>query len=145
MQSDARWLVLSKPLRAPLRDGTTVLASTLVRSLPAARECAYLGDPDAPLRPGLDRVLPAGHVGYAPGLVDKARLFATLVDPRLRDLDVHLFFSPNRASQSVLAAVRRFSSKRRFVQTIPASEGAEAHVGALRSLDATNSGEPSTR
>jgi hypothetical protein len=136
VQSDARWLVLSKPLRAPLRDGTTVLASTLVRALPTARECAYLGDPDAPLRPGLDRVLPAGHVGYAPGLVDKARLFATLVDPRLRALDVHLFFSPNRASQSVLAAVRKMSSKRRFVQTIPASEGAEAHVGALRSLDA---------
>ena len=136
MQSDARWLVLSKPLRAPLRDGTTVLASTLVRALPAERQCAYLGDPEAPLRPGLDRVLPAGHVGYAPGLFDKARLFATLVDPRLRALDVHLFFSPNRASQSVLAAVRRFSRRRKFVQTIPASQGAEAHVGALGLLDA---------
>jgi hypothetical protein len=136
VQSDARWLVLSKPLRAPLRDGTTVLASTLVRSLPPDRECAYLGDPDAPLRPGLDRVLPAGHVGYAPGLMDRARLLATLVDPRLRALDVHLFFSPNRVSQSVLRAVRSFAKGRKFVQTIPASEGAEAHVAALRSLDA---------
>ncbi len=136
MPSDVRWLVLSKPLRAPLRDGTTVLASTLVRSLPADRECAYLGDPNAPLRLGLDRVLPAAHVGYAPGLFDRARLLGTLVDPRLKALDVHLFFSPNRASSSVLAAVRRFGGRRRFVQTIPASEGAEAHVAALRGLDA---------
>lgn len=128
--------MLSKPLRAPLRDGTTVLASTLVRALPASRQCAYLGDPDAPLRPGLDRVLAAAHVGYAPGLIDRARLLATLLDPRLRALDVHLFFSPNRASSSVLSAVRKFGGRRRFVQTIPASEGAQAHVASLRGLDA---------
>lgn len=128
--------MLSKPLRAPLRDGTTVLASTLVRGLPRDRQCAYLGDPSAPLRPGFDRVLPAAAIGYAPGLFDRARLLGTLLDPRLRELDVHLFFSPNRASQSVLAAVRKFGGRRRFVQTIPASEGAEAHVRALRGLDA---------
>ncbi len=136
MPSDARWLVLSKPLRAPLRDGTTVLASTLVRALPPGRECAYLGDPEAPLRPGHDRVVPAAAIGYAPGLLDRARLLGTLLDPRLSSLDVHLFFSPNRASQSVLAAVQRLGRRRRFVQTIPASEGAEAHVGALQRLDA---------
>jgi hypothetical protein len=133
---DARWLLLSKPLRAPLRDGTTVLASTLVRALPDAIDVAYLGDPEAPLRPGHDRVLPALAVGYAPGLLDRARLLMTLMDPRLRKLGVHLFFSPNRASQTVLAGVRRTSPHRKFVQTIPASDGAEAHAAALRGLDA---------
>lgn len=136
MAVDVRWLLLSKPLRAPLRDGTTVLASTLVRALPPEVDVAYLGDPEAPLRPGHDRVLPALAVGYAPGLLDRARLLATLVDPRLRRLAVHLFFSPNRASQTVLAGVRRTSPGRRFVQTIPASDGAEAHAAALRGLDA---------
>jgi glycosyltransferase involved in cell wall biosynthesis len=134
--ADVRWLLLSKPLRAPLRDGTTVLASSLVRALPPEVEVAYLGDPEAPLRPGHDRVLPALAVGYAPGLLDRARLLMTLMDPRLRKLGVHLFFSPNRASQTVLAGVRRTTPGRRFVQTIPASDGAEAHAGALRGLDA---------
>jgi hypothetical protein len=133
---DPRWLLLCKPLRAPLRDGTTVLAAALVRGLPAELEVAYLGDPDAPLRRGLDRVLPAPSIGYAPGLRDRARLFATLVDPRLRRLPVHLFFSPSRASQGVLAAVRKATPARRFVQTIPSSDGAEHHVRALGSLDA---------
>ena len=72
---DPRWLLLCKPLRAPLRDGTTVLAAALVRALPPELEVAYLGDSDAPLRPGLDRVIPAAAIGYAPGLRDRARLF----------------------------------------------------------------------
>ncbi|MBC8067674.1 MAG: hypothetical protein IAG13_05010, partial [Deltaproteobacteria bacterium] len=134
--AEPRWLLLSKPLRAPLRDGTTVLASSLVRALPPEIDVAYLGDPEAPLRPGHDRVLPALSFGYAPGLRDRARLLMTLVDPRLRKLAVHLFFSPNRASQTVLATVRRASPGRRFLQTIPASDGAEAHAGALKGLDA---------
>ncbi|HWB80650.1 MAG TPA: glycosyltransferase [Nannocystaceae bacterium] len=136
MAVDARWLLLSKPLRAPLRDGTTVLASSLVQALPDEIDVAYLGDPETPLRPGHDRVLPALAVGYAPGFLDRARLLMTLVDPRLRKLGVHLFFSPNRASQTVLAGVRRTAPGRRFVQTIPASDGAEAHAAALRGLDA---------
>jgi glycosyltransferase involved in cell wall biosynthesis len=134
--SDPRWLVLSKPLRAPLRDGTTVLASSLVRALPVDRECAYLGDTEAPLRPGLDHVIPAEAVCYAPGLLDRARLLGTLVSPRHRHRDVHAFFSPNRASQSVLAAIARLSKRRRIIQTIPASDGADEHVAGLRGLAA---------
>lgn len=136
MASDPRWLVLSKPLRAPLRDGTTVLASTLVRALPVERECAYLGDPEAPLRPGLDYVVPANPVGYAPGLLDRARLLGTLVSPRHRHRDVHAFFSPNKASQTALAAVAKLSKRRRIIQTIPASDGAHEHVDGLRGLAA---------
>ncbi|MBK6917971.1 MAG: glycosyltransferase [Deltaproteobacteria bacterium] len=142
MAASPSWLLVSKPLRAPLRDGTTVLASSLVSALPPGRECAYLGDPGAPLRAGLDRVLPSPPVGYAPGLVDRARLLATLVDPRLRSLHVHLFFSPNPTSQGVLAGLRRGASlrrsgaARRWVQTIPAGDGAERCVGALAVLDA---------
>lgn len=142
MAASPSWLLVSKPLRAPLRDGTTVLASSLVSALPPGRECTYLGDPGAPLRAGLDRVLPSPAVGYAPGLFDRARLLATLVDPRLRSLHVHLFFSPNPTSQGVLAGLRRGASlrrsgaARRWVQTIPAGDGAERCVGALAVLDA---------
>jgi hypothetical protein len=133
--ADARWLLLCKPLRAPLRDGTTVLAAALVRALPPDLEVAYLGDPDEPLRRGLDRVLPAPAIGYAPGLRDRARLFTTLVDPRLRKLPVHLFFSPSKMVSGLLAAVRKTSPGRRFVQTVPCSDGAEHHARALASLD----------
>ncbi|HET6583375.1 MAG TPA: hypothetical protein VFG69_08005, partial [Nannocystaceae bacterium] len=106
------------------------------RALPPELEVAYLGDSDTPVRPGLDRVIPAPPIGYAPGLRDRARLFATLVDPRLRRLPVHLFFSPSRTSQGLLAAVRKTAKGRRFVQTVPCSDGAEQHVRALGSLDA---------
>lgn len=135
MPVDPKWLLLCKPLRAPLRDGTTVLAAALVRGLPRELEVAYLGDSDAPLRPGLDRVISAPAIGYAPGLRDRARLFTTLVDPRLRKLPVHLFFSPSSTSQGLLSAVRKTAKRRRFVQTVPCSDGAEHHVRALGSLD----------
>jgi len=133
--ADARWLLLCKPLRAPMRDGTTVLAAALVRGLPRELEVAYLGDPDAPLRRGLDRVIPAPAIGYAPGLRDRARLFTTLVDPRLRKLPVHLFFSPSKMVSGLLAAVRKTTPSRKFVQTVPCSDGAEHHARALGSLD----------
>lgn len=135
MPVDPRWLLLCKPLRAPLRDGTTVLAAELVRALPPELEVAYLGDPDAPLRRGLDRVLPAPAIGYAPGLRDRARLFTTLVSPGLRKLPVHLFFSPSRMVSGLLAAVRKTTPARKFVQTVPCSDGAEHHARALSSLD----------
>lgn len=148
MVASPTWLLLGKPLRAPLRDGTTVLASSLVAALPDTRQVAYLGDPGAPVRPGFDRVLPAAPIGYAPSLLDRARLLATLVDPRLRTLHVHLFFSPNPASQAVLTTVRRTVARggtRRFVQTIPAGTGATRAVAGLRVLDAVVTTSEHTR
>lgn len=136
MAGDPRWLVLCKPLRVPLRDGTTVMTASLVRGLPAGLEVAYLGDPATPLRPGRDRVLAAGAIGYAPGLRDRARLLATLVDPRLAALPVHLVFTPSRLTASLLATVRRVMPGRAMIQTVPASDGVAEHARELAGLDA---------
>ncbi len=134
--ADPRWLVLCKPLRMPLRDGTTAMTASVVRGLPWPFEVAYLGDPGAPLRPGRDRVLPAGAIGYAPGLRDRGRLLATLLDPRFAALPVHLVFTPSRLTASMLATVRRLMPRRAMIQTVPASDGVVEHVQQLAHLDA---------
>lgn len=127
------WLILSKPLRAPFRDGSTVLVRDLVRHMPAARGLCYLGDPAAPLRPG-DDVLRAPPAGYAPTLGDKLRALAALL--RRPRLPVHLCFTPGRATARVIAVLRRLQPRRIFIQSLMSSHGAEGWADLLRPLDA---------
>ena len=127
------WLIVCKPLRAPFRDGSTVLVRDLVRHLPAGRALAYLGDPAAPLRPG-DDVLAAPAAGYAPSLADKLRALAALV--RRPRSPVHLCFTPGRATARVIALLRRVQPRRRLVQSLMSAHGADGWAGFLRPLDA---------
>ncbi len=129
------WLYVCKPLRAPFRDGSTVLVRDLVFGLDARFGLAYLGDRRAPLRPG-DTVLEAASMGYQPGLGAKARVLGTLISPRHRRRALHFFFTPNPLTSRVLAGLRVVSPRRPMVQSIMSADGVERHVRLLRRLDA---------
>lgn len=126
------WLIISKPLRPPFRDGSTVLLRDLVRAMPEGRELRYLGDPAAPLR-AMDRVIPAPAVGYSPRLGDKRRALAAIL--RYSGSPVHLCFTPGRATAAVIAGLRRVQPRRHFVQSLMSSHGVEGWVPLLRPLD----------
>lgn len=130
------WVLLSKPLRAPYRDGTSVLVRNLLRRLPPERSVTYFGDPSAPVRPHGDRVLPAAAMGWQPRALDKAAMLARLVGPGLARNPIHAFFAANRSSSLVLGALQRLPRRRVVLHTLPASAGAEAIVRWLDRLDA---------
>jgi hypothetical protein len=144
--ADAGWLLVSKPLRPPFRDGSTVMVRTLVQALPPEIRLTYFGDPDAPLRPGgSDRVIAAAPMGYSPGLLGKAKVLSALVSPRHAGLPLHFFFTPNKLTSSVLSTLRKLQPRRKMVQSVMSSEGVERHVPLLRPLDAIVVGSDGTR
>lgn len=131
------WLLVSKPLRPPFRDGSTVMVRHLVEGLSPSFPLAYFGDPEHPVRQADgDRVIRAPAMSYSPRMTDKARILATIASPRHARLPLHFFFTPNRVTSSVLASLRRLQPRRRFVQSITASDGIARHAGLLHSLDA---------
>lgn len=136
MSSNTPWFLVSKPVRAPFRDGTTVLVRNLITGLSPTIPVSYFGDPAAPVRSSADRVIPMAPMGLAPGLISKAALLRHLVDPRRRRQPLHLFFTPNRVTSRVLSALRRANRKRVFVQTLTSSVGVERFAPLLRHLDA---------
>lgn len=129
------WVLLSKPLRPPYRDGTSVLVRNLVRRLPASSPAVYFGDPTAPVRPEGDRVLSAAAMGYQPGALEKAVMLARLLGPGLARRPIHAFFAANRSSSLVLGALQRLPRRRVVLHTLPASAGAEAIARSLDRLD----------
>jgi glycosyltransferase involved in cell wall biosynthesis len=129
------WVLLSKPLRPPYRDGTSVLVRNLLRHLPPAQPLVYFGDPRAPVRPRGDRVLAAAAMGWQPGALDKAVMLARLLGPGLARNPIHAFFAANRSSSVVLGALQRLPRRRVVLHTLPASAGAEAIVRWLDRLD----------
>lgn len=146
MPGETRWLLVSKPLRPPFRDGSTVMVRTLVEALPRTIGVTYFGDPEAPLRPDADdRVIPARAMGYAPGLLDKARVLGALVSPRHSGLPLHFFFTPNKLTSSVLSALRRMQPRRRMVQSVMSSDACERFAPMLAPLDAVVVGSDATR
>lgn len=132
-RSPAPWFLVSKPLRPPFRDGSTVLVRDLVTHLPAGRRVIHLGDPSRPLRPEAE-VIPAPAMGYAPGMLAKARVLAALL--RRRGSPLHLFFTPGGATSRVVRALRRLQPRRRMVQTVMSAHAVEAAAPWLRPLDA---------
>jgi glycosyltransferase involved in cell wall biosynthesis len=130
------WLFVSKPVRPPFRDGTTVLVRSLIRELPPALALTYFGDPEDAVRPGFDRIIDAPPMGYAPGLVDKARILGALVSPRRLWTPMHFFFTPNAVTSSVLATLRRLQPGRTIVQSVMSPVSAPEVVRRLRGLDA---------
>jgi glycosyltransferase involved in cell wall biosynthesis len=131
----APWLLISKPLRPPFRDGSTVLIRDLVRALPPERRIVHLGDPSHPLRPNTEVVdLPA--MGYSPGLLAKVRVLAAMMHPRRRHMPVHLCFTPNAVTSRAVALLRAAQPRRLLVQSLMSAHGAESWVPLLRPLDA---------
>src|SRR5690554_5598338 len=102
----AHWLFVSKPLEPPLRDGSQVLVSHLVRHLDARFRVSYFGDP-ALRDPAHGEALRAPRMGYAPSALAKGRLLAKLLAPRYRHTPMHFFFTPNPLTSAVLAALKR--------------------------------------
>lgn len=146
MPGEPGWLLVSKPLRPPFRDGSTVLVRTLVEGLPRQIEVAYFGDPEAPLRSGgVDHVLPARAMGYAPSVWDKAKILGTLASPRHAGRPLHFFFTPNRVTSSVLAGLRRLQPRRPMIQSVMSSDGVERFAPWLEPLDAVVVGSDFTR
>ncbi len=127
------WFLVSKPLRAPWNDGTTVLVRELVKHLPERFALHYFGDPTAPLRAG-DAVVALPAMGHQPALGDKIRVLAHLVSPRRKGANLHFFFAPNRVTSNVVRGLQRIGS-RRVIHSLPASTGAHAHVNLLCNLD----------
>ena len=129
------WLIISKPLRPPFRDGSTVLIRDLVRGLPDDRPVVHLGDPAHPLRSD-SRVIDLPAMGYSPGLLAKVRVLAAMLHPRRRHLSVHLCFTPNPITSRAVALLRWLQPRRLLVQSLMSAHGAEGWVDLLRPLDA---------
>ena len=130
------WFIVSKPLRAPFRDGSTVLIRDLVMHMPADRPLVYLGDPRRPLRGAPDTILDQPAMGYSPGLLGKLRVLLAMLHPRRRKLPVQLCFTPNPITSRVVALLRWLQPRRVFVQSLMSAHGCEAWVSLLRPLDA---------
>lgn len=135
MPAPAELLLVSKPLRPPWNDGSTVLVRALAEGMDPAWRLVYFGDPAAPLRAN-GEVLPAAPMGHAPSLAAKARVLAALLSPRRRHLPLHLFFTPNRVTSSVVALLRRLQPARPMVQSLMSADGIERWAPLLRPLDA---------
>ena len=135
--SPTPWLIVSKPLRAPFRDGSTVLVRDLVTRLPAARPVAYFGDPRQPLRPDdAAGVIDLPPMGYSPGLLAKVRVLLAMLHPRRRRMPVHLCFTPNPITSRAVSLLRFLQPRRLFVQSLMSAHGAEGWAPLLRPLDA---------
>lgn len=130
------WFIVSKPLRAPFRDGSTVLIRDLVTHMPGERPLIYLGDPARPLRPAADTVLDHPAMGYSPGLLAKLRVLLALLHPRRRRSPVQLCFTPNPITSRAVALLRWLQPRRVLVQVLMSAHGCESWVALLRPLDA---------
>lgn len=128
------WFLVSKPLRPPFRDGSTVLVRGLVEYMPPERPIAHLGDPSQPLRPDVG-VISAPAMGYSPGFGAKARVLAAMMHPSRSSWPLHLFFTPNGMTSRVLRTLRAMQS-RPMVQSVMSADGCERWVKWLRPLDA---------
>ena len=134
---DERWLLVSKPLRAPFSDGSNVLVRDLVAHLPASRTLSYFGDPAAPIRPGVgDEVIPKQSMGHAPSMAAKVGVLASIVSPARRRQSLHFFFTPNKVTSSVVAGLRRLQPRRRMIQTLMSADRVADHARFLEPLDA---------
>lgn len=130
------WFIVSKPLRAPFRDGSTVLVRDLIAGLEPSRPLIYLGDPRHPLRGAPDHIVDLPAMGYSPGLLAKVRVLLALLHPRRRASPVHLCFTPNPITSRAVALLRLLQPRRLLVQSIMSAHGAEGWTKLLRPLDA---------
>jgi len=126
--------LVSKPLRPPFSDGSTVLVRTLVESLDPAHFLVYFGDPGHPLREA-GRVIDGPAMGHSPSLWSKVRVLLGIVHPGHRRRPLHLFFTPNSLTSTVVKWLRRLQPKRSMIQSLMSAHDVERHVDLLRPLD----------
>jgi glycosyltransferase involved in cell wall biosynthesis len=129
------WLFVSKPLEAPLRDGSQVLVSHLVSHLDPRFHVSYFGEPGFRSEDS-GAWLAAPQMGYAPAVAAKMRMLATLMKPRYRRTRMHFFFTPNTVTSSAVALLKRLEPRRPIVQSLMSSAGAAGHARLLAPLDA---------
>lgn len=135
--ADPRWLLVSKPLRRPFADGSSVLVRTLVEAMPTERPFAYFGDPAAPLRPSAhDQIIARAAMGHAPSMAAKVGVLGELMRPKHRRKALHFFFTPNPITSRVVTGLRKIRPARRVVQNIMSAASVESFVPHLRHLDA---------
>lgn len=135
--TDAPWFLVSKPLRSPFGDGSSVLVRSLVESMPPTQRFTYFGDPRHPLREGAgDRVVHRAPMGHAPSMRAKISVLAELLRPTHRRAGLHFFFTPNGVTSRVVRALRMTGPRRSVVQNVMSSDGIERMVPHLRGLDA---------
>lgn len=131
----APWFLVSKPLRPPFRDGSTVLVRGLVEHMPQGRRVVHLGDPSQPIRSDVE-VIEAPAMDYSPGFMAKAQVFASMMHPKRRAWPLHLFFTPNGATSRVLRTLRGLQSRRMMIQSLMSAHEVETWVKWLKPLDA---------
>lgn len=129
------WFLVSKPLRPPYRDGSTVLVRGLVEHMPPERRIVHLGDPSQPLRPDVG-VISAPAMSYSPGFGAKARVLAAMMHPGRSGWPLHLFFTPNGLTSQVLMTLRKVQARRLVIQSVMSAHDVEKWVKWLRPLDA---------
>lgn len=133
----ARWLLVSKPLRAPFGDGSSVLVRDLLAAMTPGRAMVYFGDPRAPIRDGpSDEIIPRPPMGHAPSMWAKLSVLTALAHPSRRSLGLHFFFTPNAVTSRVVRALRMMTGSRPVLQSVMSSDGVERMVPHLRDLDA---------
>jgi hypothetical protein len=128
--------LVSKPLRPPFGDGTSVLVRTLVDALPVEQRLAYFGDAQAPRRPrAADLVIDKSAMGHAPTLSSKAGILAHVLMPKHRRRGLHFFFTPNAVTSQVLVQLKTLGPRRPIIQSVTSSHGVERFAPQLNRLD----------
>ena len=131
-----QWFLVSKPLRPPFGDGTSVLVRTLVDAMPREQTLAYFGDRRSPRRPGAgDLVIDKSAMGHAPTLSSKAGILAHVLMPKHRRRGLHFFFTPNAMTSQVLVQLKTLGPGRPIIQSVTSSDGVERFAPQLDRLD----------
>ncbi len=113
-------LYVSKPLSPPWNDSGKNLVHDLAESLPRHDVRVFAGPGFEPRNPRVAIHRRLGESAYAPGLAQKAAIFAAILTLP-RDVRVlHFFFAPNPLTSSV-ARLARTLNRRPAVQTVSSS------------------------
>jgi glycosyltransferase involved in cell wall biosynthesis len=103
-----RVLFVSKPIAPPFHDGSQILVKEIASALPTfrARVCTVRGPNDWAKNLGLDTLAVYSRSGgFAPALIDNARVGAALLADDASDL-WHFVFAPNPRSCAMARAIK---------------------------------------
>ncbi len=131
-----RWMLVSKPLREPFNDGTLVFCRALVQHSSEEMAFSYFGDPQNPLREeSFDEVLESSTMGFSPGILKKAKLLLSLLNPFRRKQPLHFLFTPNTLTSNIVRLLRLIYPHRPMIQTVMSSDGIQRFIPFLGALD----------
>jgi stage V sporulation protein B len=115
-----RVLWVSKPISAPMNDGSKVLVHALARYLPPAQLAVLVARKSDPLLPqGVESIAVYGRSGSFGGrLAENLRVFGFLLLHRRRFQAVHFFFAPNPAACRPIRWLANITPGVPFFQTV---------------------------